>query len=322
MSIEQETTTTPLTETDWTLVPLDDSKTSLSPDEVDRLMYTSWEHYRTLSRAEMTQLREAMHNDWSLLNRRGKLSKRFTDAWYKVFHDSPPYPFVHIIAHWQATLGGGPVYARIQQRLDWYPSEYGEGRTSCYFTYHNSARAILTVAGTHGLLIRRALEDSSEKNGYLMGSGSGRSFLIPYHGHILLRNPYGVPVQRQLRVLAHLLGEENLAAEQSDIQVHVRINKERYQRAYLNPGHGQFVRLPEGEDVAAPTTVEAGKACYCLRWWHNQSTDDSQRCQHCPFNHQPQRCSQDEQPSFECYDNDDEPFEEEDDDDWYDDNDE
>ena len=303
MSVENETTTSPLRETEWTLVPANDNAT-IPYSEICNLVARYWyvdDYSRDLSSAQQRAVIEHMQGDFRLVNRHGKISKRLNDAWHKASGSDMPPDTRDRLAIMVDQYTDKSLYARLQRKLNWRAGEYGESSNSCYFTYHKSARAILTMAGTYALLLRK--ESTDLAGGTTMSNGIGRSFLVPYQGRVYMRNSYGVARERQLRALAFLLGKEEIPATRHDFHVATRVDNDKFVRAYLNGDSSYDLDL--GADTSGPphNSVLMANPCYCIRYWQHLPRGDSKQCSHCPFS------TTDGQPYPSIYANEDSGFE-------------
>ncbi len=280
MSVENETPTCPLTAIDWTLVQQStESNWELRADFCQSLL----ECYYTNSRGDLSYLTPTerqqvveLMDGWMYETCKGTLPTRFKNAWYKVTRRDPSNNTRDILARGIELSRPANYYANLSPVLHYEEGKYGDPLGTCYWTYHKAARAILTLAGGHVLLLRKINDDGS------MGHGVGRSWVHPVgEENVALRNAYGISSDKQTFVLKQLLDAAEANVIPRDIQVRIGIDDERYQNAYLNIGSSRFIQL-DGKSEP-PRRVELGdELCHCLLHWHHGLAGGKQ-CEHCPF---------------------------------------
>jgi hypothetical protein len=223
--------------------------------------------------AHTKAMRNLLADDWSPVNKDGKIMTRLKNMWYKKYKTDLPEIVVNAINYYLAGITPCPTEYRISDNLRWNRGQYGDPG-SCFWSSEdgkrvNGARAVVVAMGGMALQFRdeeRAARDS----------GLARMWLLPYNGAVWGSNLYGtVRISYAKEVLAKHFGT---TVEDAEVDI----------PRYKVPGSNaiyNFSCYRERVIVGKPQgkTPPVSDACACVLEGNFYGAAGARICHNCPF---------------------------------------
>lgn len=213
------------------------------------------------------EIRQAMGGDWSLVNRKGKLSNRLDKFLHDRYHINLDVYDHNFMASLIQNSAIPPHQYRITDQINWDRGAYGD-RGSCWWNERRADRATFVASGGMALQTRTP-----------EGKGLGRVFLLPEKNRVFMFNAYYFPLPRFENIFRLNTGWKG----NSRLIKFALQGKVRHHELYLYANNGEAFVLCDQKLADKEDRELVLNGCYCTAHFNSLNMTGLAICKNCPF---------------------------------------